>query len=249
MGRLNGNTAVITGGAGGIGFAVARRFVEEGARVLIIGRRAEALEAARAELGPLAETLVGDVSRSETHGRVAQAVRERVGGLDIFVANAGVIRVGPSGAVTEADFDAQFATNARGVFFGVQRAAAVLRDGGSVILASSIASRKVLPGHAVYAGAKAAIEAFARAWALDLAPRRIRVNVLSPGPTLTPILDTLGPLPEARPEIERQLEAAIPLGRLAEADDLARAALFLASDAGAYVTGANLPVDGGISLT
>ncbi|MEE3101205.1 MAG: SDR family oxidoreductase, partial [Pseudomonadota bacterium] len=221
MTALTGKTAVVTGGASGIGLAVARRFVEAGARVLIVGRRAEALETARAELGPLAETLVGDVGRIETHDRIAQVVRDRFGGLDIHVANAGVIRLGPADAVTEDDFDAQFATNARGVFFGVQRAAATMRDGGAVILVSSIASRKVLPDHAVYAGAKAAIEAFARAWALELAPRRIRVNVLSPGPTLTPILDTLGPSPEARPAIERAMQAAIPLGRMAEADDLA----------------------------
>jgi len=165
------------------------------------------------------------------------------------VANAGGIRIQPSSAVTIADYDAQFLANARGTFFGVQKIAPLLRDGGAILLTSSIASRKVLDGHAVYAGSKAAIEAFARNWALEFKDRRIRVNVLSPGPTETPILEKFGVSPEAQPQIEEQAARMIPFGRMGKADELARAALFLCSADSEFITGVNLAVDGGISLT
>lgn len=146
------------------------------------------------------------------------------------------------------DFDAQFFTNARGTFFGVQKIVPLLRDGGAILLTSSIAARKVLAGHAVYAGSKAAVEAFARSWALELKDRRIRVNVLSPGPTATPIIKKLGVAADALPDFERQVAQTIPLGRLGEAEELARAAMFLLSADSTFVTGVNLAVDGGISL-
>jgi NAD(P)-dependent dehydrogenase (short-subunit alcohol dehydrogenase family) len=154
----------------------------------------------------------------------------------------------PSQNVGSQEYDQQFATNTRGVFFGVQKILPVLRPGGSIILTSSIASQKMLDGHAVYAGTKAAIEAFARVWAIELKDRRIRVNVLSPGPVSTPILEKLGISFEALPAFEAQVARAIPFGRLGQPDELARAALFLASDASSFVTGVNLPVDGGMML-
>jgi NAD(P)-dependent dehydrogenase (short-subunit alcohol dehydrogenase family) len=192
---------------------------------------------------------VGDVADLSTHARLVTLITEQFGGIDIYFANAGTNTITPTEAVSVEEFDTQFATNTRGVFFGVQSVLPLMREGGSIILTSSIASEKVLEGHAVYAGTKAAIEAFARSWALELKDRRIRVNVLSPGPVNTPILAKLGVAPEARPEFEAQTAQAIPLGRLGRPDELASAALFLASDDSSFVTGVNIRVDGGITLT
>jgi NAD(P)-dependent dehydrogenase (short-subunit alcohol dehydrogenase family) len=169
LGVLNGKTALVTGGNSGLGLAAARLFADNGAQVIVTGRRQESLDAAVAAIGNDAFAIRGDVADLAHHDHVVKEVRERFGGLDIYLANAGMIVITPSSQVGVEDFDAQFATNARGVFFGVQKVAPLLRDGGSIILTSSIASSKVLEGHAVYAGSKAAIEAFARSWALELA--------------------------------------------------------------------------------
>ncbi len=248
MKKLVDKVAVITGGNSGIGLATARAFIAEGATVVVVGRRAEAIDAATAGLGPRAVGLVGDVADLATHDRVAALVRQRFGGADIYVANAGINRIQATPDVRPGDYDAQFLTNARAAFFGVQRIMPVLRDGGAIILTSSIAARKVLDGHAVYAGSKAALEAFARNWALEMKDRRIRVNVLSPGPTATPILAKLGVSSADLPAFEAQIAGNMPFGRLAEADELARAAVFLASADAGFVTGVNLAIDGGISL-
>jgi NAD(P)-dependent dehydrogenase (short-subunit alcohol dehydrogenase family) len=164
------------------------------------------------------------------------------------MANAGVNQITHSANVSEAEYDMQFGINARGVFFGVQKMAPILRDGGAIILVGSLASEKVLDGHAVYAGSKAAIGAFARSWAIELKDRGIRVNVLSPGPVDTAILDKLGVPPEERASFTAAMAAGIALGRLGGPDELGRAALFLASDASSFVTGINLRVDGGMAL-
>ncbi len=249
MGKLSNKVAVITGGNSGIGFATARLFANEGAKVLIVGRREGAVNEAVAALGPQATGLAGDVADLATHERVAAYVAERFGQADIYVANAGGIRIQPSSAVTATDYDAQFLANTRGIFFGVQKMAPLLRDGGAILLTSSIASRKVLDGHTVYAGSKAAIEAFARNWVLEFKDRRIRVNVLSPGPTDTPIIGKLGVAPEAQSQVEEQAARMIPFGRMGKAEELAQAALFLCSAEGQFITGVNLAVDGGITLT
>lgn len=249
MSKLEGKVAVITGGNSGIGLAMARRFVNEGAQVVIVGRRSDAVDAAVAELGPRAMGLTGDIADLSTHDRVAAAVTTRFGGADIYVANAGINQIRPSGQVGIDEYDAQFATNTRGVFFGVQKIVPVLRDGGSILLVSSIASAKVLDGHGVYAGTKAAIEAFAQSWALEFKARGIRVNVISPGPIDTPILSKLGVAEGDRPAFEAGVASAIPLGRLGRADEIASAALMLTSGEGSFITGVNLRVDGGIALT
>src|SRR5262249_21415893 len=152
-----------------------------------------------------------------------------------------------SAEVTEDVYDAQFAVNTRGVFFGVQKLAPVIRHGGAIIITGSIASEKVLDGHAVYAGSKAATNAFARAWAIELRSRGIRVNVLSPGPTDTEILAKLGVPAEQRGSFEQAMAKAIPLGRMGSPNELAQAALFLASNASSFITGVNLRVDGGMT--
>lgn len=248
MTLLNDKVALITGGTSGIGLAIARRFADEGARVIVTGRRQDALDAAIAGIGRGAVGLRGDVADPAHHEAVAREVATRFGGLDIYVANAGINTIRNSAEVSEAEYDAQFAVNARGTFFGVQKIAPVLRDGGAIIVTGSLATAKVLDGHAVYAGTKAAIGAFARVWAIELKARGIRVNMLSPGPTDTEILGKLGVSTEARPAFEAQMVAAIPLGRLGRPEELANAALFLASEAGSFVTGINLQVDGGMAL-
>ena len=249
MQKLSGKVAVITGGNSGIGLACAQAFAAEGARVVIVGRRQDAVDTALASVGADAIGFVGDVADLAMHDRLLAAVKGRFGAIDIYVANAGTAILEPSSAVTVDNYDLQFATNTRAVFFGVTKALALMRDGGSVILTSSIAGSKVMDNHAVYAGSKAAIEAFARSWALELKDRRIRVNVLSPGPVDTPILAKLGITESARPDFDKSLAAAIPLGRLGRPNDLAQAALFLASDDSVFVTGVNLKVDGGMGLT
>ena len=249
MTKLAGKVAVITGGNSGIGLATARSFIEAGAQVAIVGRRADAVAEAEEELGPNALGIVGDLSELATHDTVASVVQERFGRVDVYVANAGAIVIAPSTAVSPADYDMQFNLNTRAVFFGVQKIVPLMPAGGSIVLVSSIATAKVLDGHAAYAGAKAAVEAFARSWALELKDRGIRVNVLSPGPTNTPILGKLGVAAEALPAFERQMAEQIPLGRIGAAEDLANAALFLASEESSFVTGMNLRVDGGIALT
>jgi NAD(P)-dependent dehydrogenase (short-subunit alcohol dehydrogenase family) len=245
---LAGKVAMITGGSSGIGLAIAKRFAAEGARVIVSGRRADVVEEAVREIDHAAVGLTGDVADLTFHERAVRDIVERFGGLDIYVANAGINTIRNSAEVSAEEYDAQFAVNARGIFFGVQRVAPILRDGGAIVLTGSLASEKVLEGHAVYAGTKAAIGAFARSWALELKHRGIRVNVLSPGPTDTAILDKLGVPPEQRGKFVEAMAAAIPLARLGRADELARAALFLASDASSFITGINLRVDGGMAL-
>ena len=248
MGLLTGKVAVVTGGSSGIGFASAAAFVEAGARVAITGRRPAILEAAVRELGANAAAIQGDVADIAHHKEVAREVARRFGGLDIYMANAGRIAVNPSTEVSEAEYDAQFAVNARATFFGVQAVLPLMRDHGAIILTGSAASETTLPGHAVYAGSKAAINAFCRNWAVELGARAIRVNVLSPGPVDTGILSELGlPAGESDAFVAATVER-IALGRLGRPEEVAKAALFLASDDGSFVTGINLRVDGGMAV-
>lgn len=248
MGILNDKTALVTGGTSGIGLAIADTFAREGAQVIVTGRRQDAIDVAIATIGHGAIGLQGDVADPAHHQAVAREVAERFGGLDTYVANAGINTIRNSADVPEAEYDAQFAVNARGAFFGVQAISPILREGGAIVVTGSLASAKVLDGHAVYAGTKAALSAFVRSWAIELAPRRIRVNLLSPGPTETEILEKLGVAADQRPAFEAAMARAIPLGRMGRPEELASAALFLASDAGSFVTGINLPVDGGMAL-
>jgi NAD(P)-dependent dehydrogenase (short-subunit alcohol dehydrogenase family) len=248
MNRLVNKVAVVTGANSGIGLATARLLVEKGAHVIMVGRRADAVNAAVAELGDRALGLTGDLANPETHDEVAALVSRRFGALDMYFANAGVNTIEASSEVSVESYDAHFAINTKAVFFGVQKIVPLMRERGAIVLTSSIASAKVFEGHAVYAGTKAAIEAFARSWAIELQARGIRVNVLSPGPVDTPILSKLGVANDDRPAFEAAIAERIPLGRLGLPEELARAALFLASDEGSFINGVNLRVDGGMSL-
>lgn len=248
MQQLKHKVAVITGGNSGIGKATAILFAKEGAQVVITGRRQDVVDQAVSEIGHGAVGIVGDVADLAHHQALAETVNDRFGGLDVYMANAGIINLTPSNNVTPEEYDRHFATNTRGVFFGVQALAPLIRDGGNVIVTSSLAATKVLPDHAVYAGSKAAVAAFARNWAIEFKPRRIRVNILSPGPVDTAILGKLGVSDADRPAFEEQMASLIPAGRMGQSEELARAALFLASDAGSFVNGIELHVDGGMTL-
>jgi NAD(P)-dependent dehydrogenase (short-subunit alcohol dehydrogenase family) len=248
MKRLEGKVAVITGGNSGIGLATACLFALEGAHVVIIARGREALDKAVTLIGHGAVGIQGDIAQAECHLAIAREIEQRFGGLDIYMANAGVIALSPSNNVSPFDYDTQFNTNTRGVFFGVQSVMPLMREDASIILTSSLAATKVLEGHAVYAGSKAATAAFARSWALELRARRIRVNVLSPGPVDTPIIGKLGITDEHRPEFLQQMADIIPAGRLGNVDELAKAALYLASSESSFVNGIDLHVDGGMAL-
>lgn len=249
MRNLEGKVAVITGGNSGIGKATARLFVRQGAQVVVTGRRQDALDAALPEIGPGVVGVLGDVADLDHHERLAREVQRRFGGADIYVANAGVISLSPSADVTVDAYDRQFAVNTRGLFFGTQAMLPVMRDGGSIVLLGSLAARRVLESHAVYSGSKAAVLAFARSWAMELKARRIRVNVLSPGPVHTAIQAKLGISDDDLPRLVAGMADMIPAGRFGDADEIARAALFLASDDSSFVNGIELPVDGGMALT
>ncbi|MDH1264735.1 SDR family oxidoreductase [Pseudomonas sp. GD03944] len=247
MEKLAGKIALVTGGNSGIGLATAKLFAEHGAQVIITGRRQAVVEEAVAAIGGTARGLSLDISNLDDLDRLYADIAERHGRLDILVASAGIILPAPSEAVDEQQFDSQFAINAKGTFYTVQKALPLLSDGGSVVLVSSIAHRMALDDHIVYAATKAAVRSFARSWAAELKQRRIRVNCLSPGPVNTPIIEKLGVSAAQFGEFEAMLSARIPLGRLGRSEELADAALFLASQDSSFITGIDLCVDGGLS--
>jgi NAD(P)-dependent dehydrogenase (short-subunit alcohol dehydrogenase family) len=240
--KLEGKVAVITGGSAGIGLGAAKRFVEEGAQVFITGRRQSELDKAVAEIGGNAFAIQADVSNLADIDRIYEIVRTKAGRIDVLLANVGIYEFGALGEITEDHFDKTFDTNVRGLLFTVQKALPLLSTGASVILTGSIASIKGSPAFSVYNASKAAIRSFARSWIVDLKGRDIRVNVLSPGHTQTPGLSVL--LDET---VRDGMNANVPLGRMGTPDDVAKAAVFLASDDSSYITGIELFVDGGLA--
>jgi NAD(P)-dependent dehydrogenase (short-subunit alcohol dehydrogenase family) len=245
MGKLDGKIAVITGATSGIGLASAKRFAQEGARVFMTGRRQAELDAAVAEVGGSALGIQGDVSNLADLDRLYQVVRGEAGQIDVLFANAGGGGFVPLGEISEDEYERTFNSNVKGTLFTVQKALPLLKDGASVILTGSATSIKGLPAFSVYSASKAAIRNFARGWIVDLGPRRIRVNVLAPGSTLTPGWSALAPTEAQHQGLVAGSQAATPLGRLAHPDEIAAAALFLASDESSYVNGSELFVDGG----
>jgi NAD(P)-dependent dehydrogenase (short-subunit alcohol dehydrogenase family) len=246
MGKLEGKIAVVTGGNSGIGLATARRFAEEGAMVVITGRREEALREAALEIGQGADPFRADMTQLEDIEALRRYVEKSYGRLDILFANAGVAAVGAFGEVSEETFDRTVTTNFKGTFFTVQTLLPLLKNGGSVILCSSISASKGFPGVSVYAATKAAIRSLARSLTVDLQDRRIRVNALSPGVVETPITQLAGMSKEEDVAHYEQTASQTPLGRNGEPAEIAAAALFLASDDSSFVAGAELLVDGGI---
>jgi NAD(P)-dependent dehydrogenase (short-subunit alcohol dehydrogenase family) len=244
--KLEGKVAVITGGSSGIGLATARRFVSEGAYVYLTGRRQRELDAAVRQIGKNVTAVQGDVSQLADLDRLYATVKQQHGRIAIVFANAGVGgEFAPLGEISEAHFDNTFNINVKGLLFTVQKALPLLQDGGSIILTASINSIKPLPESSVYSATKAAVRSFARSWTLDLQARQIRVNAISPGPTNTPLINNLGQTEEQSKQIVRSLVTTVPLGRLGDPDEIAKAVVFLASDDSSFITGIELFVDGG----
>jgi NAD(P)-dependent dehydrogenase (short-subunit alcohol dehydrogenase family) len=251
MALLKGKTAVITGGSTGIGLATAKRFVEEGAYVFITGRRQAELDAAVKELGDDVTGVQGDVAEPEDLDRLYAAVADSGRRIDVVFANAAIIDVARLGDITEEHIDRQLDVDFKGVVFTVQKALPLLNDSGSIILNSSNTNAKGSEGIGVYAAIKAALRSFARTWASELRDRKIRVNVVSPGATYTPGINSFASLlipgPDAQEQFENLQRSIVPMARYGTADEVANAVLFLASDLSSFTTGADIPVDGGIN--
>ena len=253
-GRFDGKVAVVTGGNSGIGAGIARRLRREGARVAIFGRDATTLERTLADLAPLGPDgadgvlgVRGDLTRLSDLERLYARVAERFGAVDVLIANAGGATPAPVELVSEEVFDAVADVNFKGTYFTVQRALPHLADGASVVLVSSVANQRGMPGLSVYAAAKAAVRALARGFSAALLPRGIRVNVLSPGAIDTPMPTRIGMPPEEAQAFMDGIVSQTPVGRIGTPDDMAAAALFLASPEASFVAGAELVADGGFT--
>ncbi|MEW2574057.1 glucose 1-dehydrogenase [Streptomyces sp. NPDC047070] len=244
MGKLEGKTAVVTGGSTGIGLATARRLATEGAHVFITGRREPELEKAVATIGN-ATAVPGDVSVAADVDRLYERVREHGQGLDVLFANAGINHIAPLDELTEASHDAVFDINVKGTFLTVQKALPLLNDGASVILTSSTAAEGGGAGMSAYGASKAAVRAYARAWADELGGRGVRVNAISPGPVDTAMWDAA--FGDRAKEMLETVAAGLPPKRFADPDEIAAAVTFLASSDSSFVYGANLYVDGGMN--
>ena len=245
MGKLEGKTAVVTGGASGIGLATAKRFVAEGAFVYIFGRRQEALDAALGELGADARAVRGDTTNAQDLDRLFETVKAQRGGLDILFANAGVGEFAPLGEITPEHYAQTFDINVKGTLFTVQKALPLLRKGASIILTGSTVGVMGTSAMSVYSASKAAVRNFARSWALDLKGSGVRVNVLSPGATETHKLKDIFATTGMQDEIVAGFVEKTPLGRLGDPSETAAVAAFLASDDSSYMTGGEVFVDGG----
>jgi NAD(P)-dependent dehydrogenase (short-subunit alcohol dehydrogenase family) len=245
--KFAGKIAVITGASTGMGLATAKRFVEEGMdHVFITGRRKQALDAAVAVIGKNVTAVPGDVANLGDLDRLYEAVEQYRPKIDVIFANAGLVQVAPFGTVDEKFFDLHFDANVKGLFFSVQKGLPLLSDGGTIILTGSIADMKGFAGMSVYSATKAAVRSFARTWANELRERRIRVNAISPGYIDTPILESVQQ-GEALTRMKEEFAKAVPLGRMGDPDEIAKAVSFLASDEASYISGIELFVDGGVA--
>lgn len=245
--RLANKTALITGGNSGIGLATARVFVAEGARVAIVGRNKKTLDAAAATLGSDVLAIQANVTDVDAMEQAFATTAERFGKLDIVFANAGIGELSPLGRTSLETFERIIRTNLTAVFFTVQAALPQLRDGASIILNGSVHAVLGMPGWSAYAAAKGGIRSLTRNLASELAPRGIRVNQVTPGGTKTPIWSPLAPTNDSMTALETRIGHATPLRRMSEADEIAKAVLYLASDDAANVTGTEVVVDGGVT--
>jgi NAD(P)-dependent dehydrogenase (short-subunit alcohol dehydrogenase family) len=244
--KLEGKIAIVTGGTTGIGLATAKRFAAEGAKVFVTGRRQTELDAAVAAIGPGATGVQADSANLSDLNRLYERVKTEAGRIDVLFVNAGGGSMLPLGSITEEQYDDTFGRNVKGVLFTVQKALPLLVDGASVILTGSNASIKGIPAFSVYSASKAAVRNFARSWTLDLKTRGVRVNVVSPGPIKTPgLVELAGPDAAQQKGLLDYLASTVPLGHVGEPDDIAGAAVFLASDDARFIAGAELFVDGG----
>ena len=246
--KLEGKTAVITGGTEGIGFATAKLFVKEGAYVFITGRRQKELDEAVKAIGSNVSGIQGDVAKLADLDRLYATVRQQKGHIDILFANAGTGQFAALGAITEEHFDKTFNANVKGLLFTVQKALPLLRDGSSIILNASIVASTGASAFSVYSASKAAVRSFARTFTSDLKDRKIRVNAISPGVIPSPgYRNSLGMTEEQVKQYTDSVVGSIPLGRTGTLDEIAKAVSFLASDESSYITGIELVVDGGMT--
>ena len=244
--RLSGKVAVITGGSTGIGLATAKVFAAEGAKVYITGRRQDVLANAVGEIGHGAQAVQGDTAKLADLDRLYERVRTEAGHIDVLFANAGGGGTLPLGEITEEQVDDTFGRNVKGVIFTVQKALPLMRKGGSIILTGSTAGSRGTPAFSIYSASKAAVRNLVRSWAIDLKGTGIRVNVVSPGPVRTPgLVGLVGDDPDRQQAFLDDFASAIPLGRVGEPEEIAKAALFLASDDASFVNGSELFADGG----
>ena len=241
MGKLDGKVAVITAATSGMALATAKLFVEEGAYVFITGRRQEKLDDAVKAIGRNVTGVQGDAANLADLDRLYETVKKEQGYIDVLFASAGQGGREMIGSVTEEQFDTTFGLNVRGTLFTVQKALPLFRDGGSIVMNGSIASVKGMPGMSVYGASKAALRSFARTWLVELKDRKIRVNVMSPGPIDTPAMENMPP------EMKEQFRSMIPRKELGRPEEIATAVLFLASDDSSFVNGSELSVDGGLA--
>jgi NAD(P)-dependent dehydrogenase (short-subunit alcohol dehydrogenase family) len=242
--KLAGKVALVTGGSTGIGLASAQEFAAQGATVFITGRRQAELDAAVALIGDKAVGIKGDVANLTDLDHVFSLIAAQAGHLDIVFANAGVGDMAPLGEITEEHFEHIFGINVKGLLFTVQKALPLLRNGGSVILNASTTATKGTENFSVYSASKAAVRNFARSWLLDLKPRNIRVNAISPGPVATPGVAGMVPA-EQLDGLYAHLASLVPMGRMGDPGEVAKAVLFLASDDSSFINGIELFVDGG----
>ena len=245
--KLDGKIVLVTGGTSGIGLAAATLFHSEGAQVVVVGNDPDRLGAAAAAIGRNALALRADLRQPADIDRVIEAVHERFGRLDIVFANAGLGLAAPLEAVTETQIDEQLAVNFKGLFFTVQKAVPLMGKGASIVLTTSFLNAVGTPGLSVLSATKAAVRSLARSLGAELAPRGIRVNAVSPGPISTPFAGKMGLSKAELKAMAESVEAQVPLQRLGEAEEVARAALFLAGPDSSYVTGTELVVDGGLT--
>lgn len=247
MNTLEGKIAVVTGANSGIGFATARRFAEAGATVVLTGRRREAVEEAAATIGGSAVGLVADAADLGATDRLVEEIRERFGRIDVLFLNAGIAPFAGLEEQTPEAWDDLFATNVRGPYFTLQKALPLLSEGASVFFNSSVVNVKGFPGTSAYSATKAAVRSLVRTLAAELAPRGIRVNSVAPGPIDTPIYGKLGMSEAEVQELGEGFAQQVPLGRFGRSEEVATAALFLASSASSFVNGTEIPVDGGLA--
>ena len=247
MSRLSGKIALVTGGNSGIGLATAKAFANEGAHVVITGRNQETLDQAAADIGGDVLAIQGDVSDLSHLDDVVAQIKEKHGRLDVIFANAGVGIPTPLAEVTEEHFDMHFNINVKGLLFTIQKSLSLLSEGASIILNASIVKDKGFPGFSVYSATKGAVRTLARALTAELKDQGIRVNTISPGPIATPIFDRMGLPKEAQDEFGQNVVSMVPAGRFGEPNEIAQAAVYLASDESKYTAGIDLPVDGGLA--
>jgi NAD(P)-dependent dehydrogenase (short-subunit alcohol dehydrogenase family) len=246
MARLSGKVAVVTGGNSGIGLATAKRFREEGARVAISGRNQKTLDEAVKTIGGDVLAVRADVSKLSDLDKFYMAVADKFGKIDILFANAGIAKFAPFAESTEALFDETFGINVKGVFFTIQKALPLLNEGAAIIINSSVVNQTGVQSASIYAATKAAVRSFARTLTTELVDRGLRINVVSPGPIVTPIFGRTGLPKEAIDEFARTVKEQVPMKRFGKPEEVADTVLFLATPESSFITGVDLNVDGGL---